>query len=301
MRNALRLVLALSGASIVGAGALLACSDDTSVNASTEAGVPPGPDGGGLDSPSGDGGADTAPPFDGGFVLDTFDTVLATEICKTLARCCYGTTTPAEGGADGGTFDMAACVALSVQNGFEGSNLGVEIKDAGNVTLDQVSADDCVNKIKALSCNVTGTDHAAAQAACFNAYSGKFTAGQPCKASVECQHGLFCNGQLDGGSGTCAAIRGVGGNCGDNPDHPTLYEETCSYRASGDTGNYCRWHDFGTDMDLDAGEWKCASASDAGAPCETTNWCKNTICDDTSFLCVSPDMLFATSCGRFVH
>lgn len=304
MRNALRLVVALSGASVVGAVLLIACSDDTSVNASADGGPAPGPDSSfdGGEGGGGDGGADTSPPFDGGFVLDTFDTRLATELCGSLARCCYGTTMPAEGGADGGTFDQTACVAHFERIGFQNSQLGTEIKDGGNVVLDQVSADDCITKIKGLSCDLPGPEFSAARAACFKVYSGKFAAGQACKGAVECQHGLYCKGQVDGGAGVCTAIQALNGPCGANPSSDTEYEETCSYRGSGDTSNYCKFYEFtGPGAgDLDAGDWKCTAAAGMGAPCATGTWCKDTICDPTTFACTSPDQIFQQSCGAFL-
>ena len=69
---------------------LIACSDDTSVAPT------PGKDGGPdvrSDSPTNpETGSDTGTdaPFDGGFQVDTFDTVVADALCKSLARCCYG-------------------------------------------------------------------------------------------------------------------------------------------------------------------------------------------------------------------
>jgi hypothetical protein len=302
MRNALRLVLALSGASIFGATLLLACSDDTAVKASTEAGVPPGPDGGGTDSPIGDGGADTAPPFDGGFVVDTFDTVLATELCKSLARCCFGTSMPAEGGADGGTFDMNQCVRTLQSVGFQGSNLETELRDAGHVALNQVAADDCITKIKALTCDLPGTEYTATRASCFSVYAGKLAAGSSCRGSVECQPGNFCKGIVtDGGTGVCTALSALNGPCGANPDSLTEYEETCSYRAGGGTGNYCHWTDDpATQAENDAGTWTCLAAGGMGASCVSSTWCKDTICDPDTMLCTSPNMIAKGQCTTFV-
>ena len=297
MRNSLRLVLALGGASVLATAFLLACSDDTQVSVDpTEAGSEAGK----TDSPSGDAGADTA-AFDGGFAVATFDDVLATELCKSLARCCYGTPTPAEGGVDGGSFDQAGCVANLGAFGFQGSNLGTaKLRDAGNVVLDQVSADDCINKVKALKCDLPGTDYTAARAACFGAYSGKIAAGQACNGAVECQAGLFCKGQVDGGAGVCTAIRPLGGACGDNPNNPTEYEEACSYRGSGGSGVYCKYYDFADGGDLDAGDWKCTAAEGADAGCFASTWCKDTICKEDTFVCATPDRLFDSACNRFV-
>jgi hypothetical protein len=301
MRNALRLVAAFGGASIFGAAFLVACSDDTDINPVAEGGAETG-----TDSPPGetsviDGGPDTAPPFDGGFVVDTFGDQVATELCKSLARCCYGSPTPADGGADGGSFDLAACMGQFSKIGFEGSIIGTEIKDAGNVVLDQVNADDCLKKITALTCNLPGPEFTAARAACFGAYRGKVLPNAACKSSVECSIGHFCNGAVDGGSGVCNPLRPLNGACGDFTTNAFLGEEACSYRGSGDTGNYCKFKDFsggGGGSTLDAGEWKCAAAEGAGTSCANSVWCKATTCQ-VGNVCATPDNYFQYSCDSF--
>ena len=122
MRNHLRLAFIVGSASLVlGAGLLVACSDDTSVSETGDAGTDARSDGPVVTEAGGnDAGADTAPPFDGGFQVETFDNVLATEVCKSLARCCYGNPTPPDGGADGGTFDQKECEVKFGRLGFEG-------------------------------------------------------------------------------------------------------------------------------------------------------------------------------------
>ena len=299
MRNVLRLAVALSAASIFGAALLLACSDDTSVNASTDGGTIPVPDGGGSDSPSAvDAGPDTSPPFDGGFVVSTFDGVLVTELCKTLARCCYGTTMPAEGGADGGTFDTAACQTAYGMIGFEGSNADIQLRDGGNVVLDQVSADSCIKKIQAMTCNLPGSEFKAIRTACFGAYTGTVATGGACKASVECHQGFFCKiNDADAGTGACTAIRAANGACGDSD--PNRADEACSYRAGGDTGNFCKFGDVATGTLLDAGDWKCTPSLAVGSDCATSLWCDQSLCSDLS-TCESPEMYFATSCAAYV-
>lgn len=297
MRNQLRLIVLVSGATLVaGATFLIACSDDTSVT--TDAGTDAQTDAQiGSDSPViVDGGPDTS--FDGGFVLDTFDQTLATELCKSLARCCYGTTTPApDGGADGGTFDMEACVTQYGQLGFEGSNIST-LRDGGNVALDQVAADSCISKVKAASCNLPGPEFQAIRDACFSVYTGKLAAGAACKASSGCQPGFFCKGAADGGAGVCTAIRAVNGPCGDFTDDPVAADEACSYRRGGAPANYCKFYDFGAGALLDAGDWKCAAPGAVNSDCATSLWCNASICDNT--VCVTPDKYFDQSCGRFV-
>jgi hypothetical protein len=297
MRNAFRLMVALSGAAVVGAGALLACSDDTSVNASTDGGPTPTPDSGIDSQPPTDSGADTS-PFDGGFMVDTFDSVLADEVCKALARCCWGSATPDAGGADGGTFDDTKCKTMTQTYGFEGSNIGTELRDAGNVTVDQVAADSCIQKVKAMTCNLPGTEFTQIRNGCYKAYQGKLGSGAACTGSIECQSGNFCKVGA-GGSGTCAPLRAVDAGCGDFTDKPALGEEACSYRAGGDTNAHCKFFDYTANALLDAGDWKCVPGLGVGGDCASSTWCTDSICEANN-KCTSPDMYWGTSCDFFI-
>jgi hypothetical protein len=302
MRNQLRLIVLLGGAALVGgAGVLVACSDDTSVT--TDAGTDGGTDAK-TDSPfpptdgSTDAGKDSS--FDAGFVLESFDEQIAIELCKSLARCCYGTTTPApDGGADGGTFDMAACTLQYGKLGFEGSNVST-LRDGGNVALDQVAADSCISKIKAATCNLPGTEFAQIRDACFAAYTGKLGASAACTGSSECQVGFFCKGAVDGGAGVCTAIRAVNGPCGDFTDDPVAADEACSYRRGGPPANFCKFYDFVGGGTLDAGDWKCTAPGAANADCANSLWCNNTICDSNTLKCVTPEKYFDQTCTLFV-
>lgn len=302
MKNHLRLIVLFGSATLLsGAAFLVACSDDTSVT--TDAGTD-----GGLeaksDAPvSSDGGTDTGvdASFDGGFVLDTFDELMATELCKSLARCCYGTTTPAEGGIDGGSFDRASCETQFGKLGFEGSNIST-FRDGGNVNLNQAAADNCITKIKAATCNLPGSEFKAIRDACFSVYTGKLGASAACKGSSECQLGFFCKGaNSDGGSGVCTAIRAVNGPCGDFSDDPVAADEACSYRRGGAPGNYCKFYEFDGGAYLDAGDWKCTAPLGAGSACATSLWCDQSICDiSIAPTCVTPDKYFDQTCSVFV-
>lgn len=299
MKYSLRLVVLFGGASLVaGASLLVACSDDTTVNPTTDGGHPDGPTPteGGPDSGT-DTGTDTSPPFDGGFVVDTFDGVLAAEICKALARCCYGNPNPPDGGADGGSFDAQKCRDNLGRVGFESSNADSPLKDGGNITLDQVSADSCIKKVQAMSCNLPGAEFKAIRTACFGAYAGKLAAGATCIHSIECQPGSFCKTVGDAGTGQCLALRGLNGACGDSdPERP---DEACSYRAGGNTGNFCKFGDVVTGVILPPAAWKCEAAGPAGFDCATNVWCNETICNDNS-KCETPNKYFDSQCGLFI-
>lgn len=300
MRNHLRLIVLVGGASLVaGAAFLVACSDDTSVTADAGGGdaqsdAPIGVDG---PVPPVDAGPDS--PFDGGFVLDTFDQVLATELCKSLSRCCYGTATPGDGGADGGTFDMTSCTTQYGRLGFEASNLAT-LRDGGNVALNQVAADTCINKVMAMSCDLPGAEFKALRDACFAVYTGKLGAGATCKGSTECTAGSFCKGDVsDGGTGVCTAIRAVNGPCGDFTDDPVSGDKACSYRGGGAPGNYCEFYDFDGGAYLDAGDWKCKPPRPVNTDCATSLWCDQSICGQ-DYKCVTPDKYFDLNCTTFV-
>lgn len=298
MRNHLRLAFIIGGASLVlGAGLLVACSDDTSVTL-TDAGTDAHSDGPVGTEGGSDGGADTSPPFDGGFQVETFDNVLATEVCKALARCCYGNPAPPDGGVDGGSFDQKGCEMSYGRLGFEGSNANNELKDGGKIALDQQSADTCISKVKAMTCNLPGSEFKSIRTACFGAYSGTGAVSAACKASIECQPGLFCKVVGDAGTGACTNIRGVSGACGDfNPDRA---DEACSYRAGGSTGNFCKSYDLpGSGNALDAGDWQCEPATDGGTDCLNSLWCEQTVCNNNS-ICESPNQYFAGACDIFV-
>lgn len=296
MRNQLRLIVLIGAASLTaGATFLVACSDDTSVETSTDGGGN-GEGGGNTEAGNLDSGTDTSPPFDGGFRVDTFDKVLATEICNSLARCCYGTATPAaDGGADGGTFDRTACETAYVRVGFEGSNSGNELKDGGKITLDQTAADGCVNKVKTMGCSLSGPDFKAMRTACFGAYAGTGGAGASCNGSIECQRGFFCK-TLDGGAGSCEALRGDGGACGDFDD--VVAGEACSYRGSGNTGAYCKFYDYATNTPIPQNLWACTPAGGANDKCASSLWCSDTICNNDN-TCVTPEKYFDLACPFF--
>lgn len=298
MRNQLRLIVLIGAASLAaGATFLVACSDDTSVDPSADGGGGGG-EGGNKEGGDLDGGADTAPLFDGGFRVDTFDKVLATELCNSLSRCCYGTATPAaDGGADGGTFNRASCESAYLRVGFEGSNAGNELKDGGKVTLDQVAADDCVNKVKALGCSLAGAEFKTIRSACFGAYAGTGGAGASCAGSIECKKGFFCK-TLDGGAGACEALRADGGACGDFDEE--VAGEACSYRGSGNTGMYCKFYDYGTNTSIPQNQWACSPSNGANAKCASSLWCNETICNNDN-TCVTPEKYFDSACTVFAQ
>jgi hypothetical protein len=311
-----------------------ACSSDDGTGGVTT------PDGGGTDSSRDNNLPDTGPDLDGntqdsgsdsgfdaGLKLDTFAETIANELCNTLTRCCFGSASVADGGAvDGGHFNRGRCLDLYSDLGFENSLLGSDALTKGNVTLDQSKGADCLAKLKALSCSLTGAELKTARAACYGALAGKLTATQGCRGSIECAPGNFClPDSLDGGVGPdagvigkCAALRGSGGSCnirdttGDCADSNCIYnnsvsdsaeaEEACSYRGGGDTGLRCNSYDPGGDVYRARTDWTCQPtvANDTG--CNSTVWCSDGVCDPTAgFQCKSPVTYYTpAACNSFV-
>jgi hypothetical protein len=284
---------------MAGATLLVACGDDTELPSETDAQTTTDAPSSSETSPPKEAGPDTAPPFDGGFQVETFDSVLATELCKALARCCYGSAVPAEGGVDGGSFDTAKCEHDYGRVGFEGSNGNADLRDGGKLVLDQVNADACIAKIKAMTCNLPGAEFKAIRTACFGAYSGSVAAGGACAQSIECKSNHFCKLPDDGGAGTCEALRPLNGNCGDFTSDPSLGDQACSYRAGGNTGNFCKFYDLTNGTPIAPADWKCEAATGAGTTCATSLWCEQTICNNSN-TCVTPEKYFEPACSQFV-
>ena len=307
MKN-LRL-LAIGSLSVVlfASGVLVACSDDTT-NPTGDAGgpdgfVPPttdGGDGGGPDA------ADAAPDvLDAGFVLTTFPEQLATAICKSLSRCCYGNANLDAGSpVDGGTYDQAGCIDTYRRNGWDTSNFNTaSALDAGAIALDQAKALDCITKVSALTCDLPSSEYDMINAACFAAYKGKIANGAACQSSLECGSTSFCQRATSASAGTCAPLRAAGDSCGDFITDPTdlnLGDEACSYRASGIPDSHCdsiAAFDGPTYKPL--ADWKCVANLDVGSSCANTNWCASGICT-IDHVCADPYKYFDSTCSSYV-
>ncbi|HVM69362.1 MAG TPA: hypothetical protein VM204_05945 [Gaiellaceae bacterium] len=311
----------VSGGLVGLTGFLFACSSDDTVITPTDAGADGG---GGAEASVTDGGIDTGIPDakpdapevfpDAGLTLDNYSGKLAQVLCRTLARCCFGDPN-LDGGAavDGGTYDEQGCIDFHTAVGF-GSSAGELPANNTNLVLDNARGNECVAKIDTLTCDTPGAMYTAVAKACFAAIVGKQTAGQACTKSIECAPGHFCV-PSDGGAGSCQALRGADGNCGDwfGTDDPVnnaeLSGEACSYRGKGvDTGRYCDFYDFAGGDFRPQAEWKCKVAGGVGAQCASTPWCKDALCDDLSTAtCVATKEFFAKTdpgsaagCGKFV-
>lgn len=325
MKN-LRL-FALLGSSLLVSSALIlvACSDDdtavtvTPPDGSTETSTPD------VSRPDSDteedGSTKTDAGTDSGINVQNWSRVIGEEFCDYLTKCCYGQANVSDGGAldGGGTFNRGKCVGTAGEFGFEGSNIDEDTIALGKVKVDQAKAKECLDKIGALPCSVTGAQLKAARAACFGALTGTVANGQDCRSSLECAPGHFCNpsspeaGPPDGGVGIigkCAPLRGSAGLCNlyltdDEINDSLRAEEACSYRGSADTNLRCdSWNpDAGVYNARD--DWKCAPTVANGEGCNSSAWCSDGICEpdpDAGFYyrCVSPAAVIQqSSCPAF--
>ena len=324
--NRLRL-LVFTSTSVLSLGGLIlgACSSDDTIVPGTDSGDLDA--GGGKDSPTAnqDGNVPTDAPDDRGPDVKTvgdaglnpqnFFGLVASKICGSLARCCYGNANVADGGAvDGGTFAGGRCGDLYRRIGFEGSSSGIEVSLLANVEIDQAKAVACLDKLDALACSQTGATLQDARAACFDAVKGKLAANTPCRATIECGPALFCNppspdaGSADGGiAGTCTPLRAQGQNCsiherGNDDEESQLNEVACSYRGGGAPQLRCDSYDFVAQAYRPRSQWTCQPTVANGQGCNTSVWCKEGVCNpDNNYTCQSPLPYFNQYvCGGFI-
>jgi hypothetical protein len=206
-----------------------------------------------------------------GLSVATFTTEIAQALCQGLARCC---TVP-----NGSSFDMAGCINTQMTTNF---NTGANVADSGDLTLDPVKAQACLNDLASVNCAATtGTDTVKEFDDCYTALSGTLTTGAPCVKSVECVQSDFCDLPTDGGAtGTCQPMRTSGEPCGDFGSRSLVQsEEACSYRGSGNTGLRCANVDLATLTVLDAGTWVCSPEVAPDSGCGFAVDCTTRLCD----------------------
>jgi hypothetical protein len=237
------------------------------------------------------------PDVDSSAAIPPFLTSLATAFCAKVKACC------ANEMPTGTTFDTNGCIAVNTPVGYQGTALGMaDIQEAGvPLKFDPAKAAACLADINAIDCTanaLTTAQQIAILTDCTDAISGEYSAGTPCVASIECGSGMFCKtpapGTLgpDGGpvAGTCTALRGAGGPCGDFGDisqgGPNGYdyglsEEACSYRRTGNTQLACYNYLLDGTGDIDGGPaaWTCQPAGQATALCNVNQDCTTMLCD----------------------
>lgn len=208
-------------------------------------------------------------------------------LCTYTKGCCAG--------AGVAAFDMAKCTALYKDFGFQGDLVGVkdDVLRAGNVLVDTARGAQCYNAIKTLTCkNITAAAYSGAREHCFETLRGTLAANANCRATIECQAGLFCEPFSDGGTfpsdggtgdagvapiiGRCVAVRAVGATCAAN--------EECSYRGD---GNGCS-----------ATTSQCTGPLANGADCTASGQCTSEICTGTCVTQIA-DYISAGDCAAF--
>lgn len=298
----LRVVALVSMPTLFGAaGMMVACGDDTIVTG----------DDAGFDGATND--VDAERPIEDAGVADAkpdvlppknvaeFATRVEDALCGSLTRCCFGDAKLADGTAvDGGVYDKASCAALYKDIGFEFSSTGAHVVDGGEVVVDDAKSVDCLDAVEKLACALTGTDMTTVRAACFDALVGTRTAGEDCRGSIECARGHYC----DPGTQKCALLKAEDEPCsivdtGSDEVDSVKSEEACSWRGSGDTKLRCDSYDITTWEYRPRSEWKCKPQVELGEICNSTVWCKDSICDAfNGYICASPVEIFTNYCGR---
>jgi hypothetical protein len=260
-----------------------------------------------TDAPTGpgeDAEAGAGPTPDGGTGLvdeagvSGFPQQVAAALCGRFADCCVPN-------LDGGVFDVNACIAANLGLGYQGSSVGATLGDGGHVVFDGLKAQSCLNQINAIDCSAnlrSGLQEQQILSACFGALTGTLAAGAPCTDPIECSPGQFCDPVDGGGGSVCAPLRTTGQSCGDfGPNGFGSADTACSYRASGNTGLYCKFGTFPVPF-ADAGSWLCEPAQGTGANCFNELECQSDLCNpDENYVCVTAETLVTPSvCSAYI-
>jgi hypothetical protein len=224
-----------------------------------------------------------------------FGAQVVAAICARIQACC---------GVDAGPFDTALCrTKVAEFNGIWGEVYGAEFADGGRVVYNQLQAAQCLAEVNNLNCtNVTAAAFLAGRSSCLGALIGSGGIGAPCRNAIECAPGSFCLLPVDGGVGSCQALRGDGGACGDfgaPPDTDRGSHTACSYRGNGATGLACDVVDYDSGAFLPTNQWFCRPARDAGAPCYVNQDCKDGICGDNAECATSSYLTSQAVCDSY--
>lgn len=244
--------------------------------------------------------------FDASTSMAAFPGQVAAAICARTAACC-GTS------ANAPNFNLSYC--LGVSQGFNGSNLGTQYLDGGNVVFDANKAQECLANIDAIDC--TNNDISSALAtvlyqSCFGALTGVLGTGSPCHDAIECATGNFC-GPSDGGTlGTCEPLKTEGQSCGDfatvatTSEARSLGQTECSYRGSGNTSAWCDFYNLTSGAAIaDAGGWTCVADQQLDSICANGQECTSLVCDPGAdqnvYKCASSStFLYPFACAAYI-
>lgn len=253
----------------------------------------------------------------------TYEQVLtgvASEICGSIARCCFTGQNIPDGGpvdaavyGDGAVYDAPKCQNQVRLSGFEFSSVGAGAADGGTVTVNEAKARECFDRLRVLSCSLPAAELATARAACFAALNGTLPSGSDCTGSLQCGTGQFCDptkkdaGAGTGIQGTCQPLRAQGESCdvfnsGDDFTDSLSDEEACSTRGGGDTGLRCdTWQGVAGGY-LPRNQWTCQPTLALDSECNSTVQCNGGICDEGNgdFVCRTPVEVLLLQCNNVV-
>jgi len=212
-----------------------------------------------------------------------FPTQVAAALCDRGANCCFGGPSP--------RFNTARCQGDYLAGGFQNSNEGTQYLDGGNVAFDPVSAQACLSQIAAIDCStnqLTSANMKVLLPDCFGALHGTLGVGSPCRDSIECATGEFCDSVVEAGvPAKCQPLRAFGASCSDfgtaamSLSQLQNAQSACSNRGSGDTNLVCEIYDRVTGNTNNA--WLCQHADgEGGAPCQQAYDCLSRVCNDNS-------------------
>lgn len=276
MRNLGKASLTGTVAFLLIGGGLAACEVSTTVipldgsvpdasNDSTTTTDAPVTNDGGTDAADADAGDPTKE-------VQAFKAAVDKTSCDRFTVCCSGDP----------KFSAAQCPNV-LGGGLESMIGGLDVPGVSlsNISIDSTKATKCLNELQLLTCpnqaGVPSTEYKQLLTDCYSALRGKIAANGTCHHDVECAPGNYCDGAYTPGTapragtfnaagGKCKPLLALGATCvatdkgaGDN----------CSYRGSGDTGNYCNTTTS-----------KCEALVAQGQPCNISSLtCASTACE----------------------
>lgn len=235
--------------------------------------------------------------------LTSFRDSVSSTLCSRVASCCTAAT-------PGYAINSAQCSAVYNKLGFDSTARGIGNAGVQNVWIDQTKAASCLSAIAdGNMCTIDTSQMQNAVTDCVGALNGRVAVGGACKASLECAGSAGCSFDAFG-VGTCKAIA-AGASCqvaylaGTTIDErDNMGQELCAKMAGPNGTSFCDAYDFVADAYRTESTWKCATPKDAGAGCDTDQYCKSLICEPygeaTAYTC-QPSAPFVTTtvCDAF--
>ena len=210
--------------------------------------------------------------------------------------------------------------SISVAQHVESNAQLINDISLGSITFDGAVMTECLNDISTAACSNETIGLRALPSSCLTATQGNIANGESCSSSLECSSG-FCsggNGQcaavttdvaLGGacnrttqvcstgsycdGDNTCAALIGDGASC--NPFADSCIDGDGCSTSSGTcvavpttAGQACAAVGVCGAINLDCVGGTCVARVDRGQSCALADCKADSICDDTSMLCVAP-------------